>query len=122
MLLEAKEARQPADETDVTEKSSSEGLYLQVLCRVRNQKAVRRIQREKATTVAQNRQSASVDESKQTWELLRIAELARKADELRAKRVKQIRESIVNGEYKVDAQEIARSIIRNEISRRRKKV
>jgi len=50
-----------------------------------------------------------------------LAELARKGDELRAKRVRQIKQKVVKGEYKVDAQEVARSIIRTEMSRYREK-
>jgi flagellar biosynthesis anti-sigma factor FlgM len=50
-----------------------------------------------------------------------MAELARKGDELRAKRVKQIKESIVKGEYEVDAQGVARSMIRTELSRHRER-
>jgi flagellar biosynthesis anti-sigma factor FlgM len=121
IALGAKEAWQLADETDVKEKSSREGLYLQVLCRLQSQKAIGRIQREKETTIGQNHDSAKVDISKQSWDLQRIAELARKGYELRAKRIKQIKESIVKGEYEVDAQEVARSIIRIEVSRHRKK-
>jgi flagellar biosynthesis anti-sigma factor FlgM len=49
-----------------------------------------------------------------------MPELARKGDELRAKRVKQIKESIVRGEYEVDPREVAKSIIRTEVSRHRK--
>ena len=93
---------------------------MHVLCRVQNHKAVD-LHREKGTIVGQNRESAKVDISKQTLELQRMAELARKGDELRAKKVKQIKESIVKGEYEVDAQEVARSMIRTELSRHREK-
>lgn len=94
---------------------------MEVLCRVQNHKAIDR-HREKGTTVGQNRELAKVDTSEQTWELQRIAELARKGEELRAKRVRQIKQSIVKGEYKVEAQEVARSMIRTEMSRHREKV
>jgi flagellar biosynthesis anti-sigma factor FlgM len=104
------------------EKIPPEGRYLQILCRVPNHKAIGRIQRERGATIGQNRESTKVDISKQSWELQRIAELARKGYELRAKRVKRIKESILKGEYEVDAQEIARSIIRTEVSRRRKEI
>jgi flagellar biosynthesis anti-sigma factor FlgM len=93
---------------------------LQVLCRVQNHKAAD-LHREKGTAVGQNRESAKVDIPKQTWELQPMAELARKGDELRAKRVKQIKESIVKGEYEVDAQGVARSMIRTELSRHRER-
>jgi flagellar biosynthesis anti-sigma factor FlgM len=93
---------------------------LEVLCRVQNHKAIDP-RREKGTTVGQNRGPAKIDISEQTWQLQRLAELARKGDELRAKRVRQIKQKVVKGEYKVDAQEVARSIIRTEMSRYREK-
>jgi flagellar biosynthesis anti-sigma factor FlgM len=71
--------------------------------------------------VGQNRKSAKDDISKQIWELQPLAELARDRDEYRAQRVRQIKERIVKGEYKVDAQKVARSMIRTEVSRRREK-
>jgi flagellar biosynthesis anti-sigma factor FlgM len=77
--------------------------------------AIGRNQRDKGITFGHNCESAKVDISKQTWELHRIAGLARKKCELRAKRVKQIKESILKGEYEVDAQEVAKSIIRMEV-------
>ena len=50
-----------------------------------------------------------------------MAELARDREEYRAKRVRQIKERIVKGEYEVDAQKVARSMIRTEVSRRRRR-
>jgi flagellar biosynthesis anti-sigma factor FlgM len=82
--------------------------------------AIGRIQRDKGITFGQNCESAKVDISKQSWELHRIADLARKKCELRAKRVKQLKESILKGEYEVDAREVAKSIIRIEALRHRK--
>ena len=82
--------------------------------------AIGRIQREKGITIGQSCESAKVDIPKQSWELHRIAELARKKYELRAKRIKQIKESILKGEYEVEAQEVAKSIIRIEVLRHQK--
>jgi flagellar biosynthesis anti-sigma factor FlgM len=72
--------------------------------------------------VGQNRKSAKDDISKQIGELQPMAELARDRDEYRAQRVRQIKERIVKGEYEVDAQKVARSMIRTEVSRRREKI
>jgi flagellar biosynthesis anti-sigma factor FlgM len=69
-----------------------------------------------------DRKSAKDDISKQIWKLQPMAELARDRDEYRAKRVRQIKERIVKGEYEVDAQKVARSMIRTEVSRCREKV
>jgi flagellar biosynthesis anti-sigma factor FlgM len=82
--------------------------------------AIDRIQREKGITIGQDCETAKVDISKQSWELHRIADFARKRYELRAKRIKQIKESILKGEYEVDAQEVAKSIIRIEVLRHQK--
>jgi flagellar biosynthesis anti-sigma factor FlgM len=80
------------------------------------------VHRGRVTAVGQNRKSAKDDISKQIWELQPLAELARDRDEYRAQRVRQIKERIVKGEYEVDAQKVARSMIRTEVSRRREKV
>jgi flagellar biosynthesis anti-sigma factor FlgM len=84
---------------------------------VQNDKTLGRIRRDRSGEVVQSGESAKVDISREARELQRIAELARQGDELRAERVKQLKESIAKGEYAVDAEEIAKSIIRSEVSR-----
>jgi hypothetical protein len=43
--------------------------------------------------------------------------LARRGDELRVKRVRQVKEIVAKAEYEVDPREVAKSIIRTEVSR-----
>jgi anti-sigma28 factor (negative regulator of flagellin synthesis) len=45
----------------------------------------------------------------------RVAELARTGDQLRADKVKQIKEQIKADQYQVDSKEVAKSIARNEV-------
>jgi len=47
----------------------------------------------------------------------RVAELAKKGDELRAEKVKQIKEQVEQGTYEVGSEDVAKSILRSEVSR-----
>jgi flagellar biosynthesis anti-sigma factor FlgM len=84
---------------------------------VQNDKTVNQVRRESNPNVQQSGDSARVNISKEARELQRIAELARTGDELRAQKVNHIKEQITKGEYKADAQEVSKSIIRSEVSR-----
>jgi flagellar biosynthesis anti-sigma factor FlgM len=61
--------------------------------------------------------SAKVNISQEARELQKIAELARTGDELRAQKVSQIKEQVAAGEYKVAPGEVAKSILRSEVTR-----
>lgn len=62
--------------------------------------------------------SAKTDVPKEVRGAKRILQqLARKGDELHAKRVRQVKEMIAKGEYEIDPREVAKRIIRTEISR-----
>jgi len=45
-----------------------------------------------------------------------LESLARTGDELRAQKVKQIKEQIDKGQYQTDSKEVSKSIIRSEVS------
>ncbi len=98
----------------VTHKGPAEADLSQL---VQNDKTVDRVRRDKRGEVGQSGASAKINISEEARELQRIAELARKGDELRAERVKQLKQVIAKGEYEIDAQEVAKSIVRTEISR-----
>jgi flagellar biosynthesis anti-sigma factor FlgM len=66
---------------------------------------------------AQGSESATVNISQQARELQKIAELARRGDDLRAQKVSQIKEQVAAGEYKVEPGELAKSILRSEVTR-----
>ena len=73
--------------------------------------------RDKRTEVGLTVESAKVNISKKAREPQRIAQqLARKGDELLAEKVRQFKEIIARGEYEIDPREVAKSIIRTEIS------
>jgi flagellar biosynthesis anti-sigma factor FlgM len=84
---------------------------------IQNDKATGQTGRDKRTEVSETGELTKVNIFKEARELKRIAELARKGDELRAEKVRQIKKIIVKGEYKFDSQEVAKSIIRTEVSR-----
>ncbi len=65
--------------------------------------------------VLQSGESAKVDISPEARKLQRVAELARTGDQLRAYKVKQIKEQIKADQYQVDSKEVAKSIARNEV-------
>ena len=62
-------------------------------------------------------ESASVKISPEARELQRIAELARKGDQLRNAKVEALKEQIANGQYQVSEDEVAKSIARAEVMR-----
>ncbi len=62
-------------------------------------------------------ESASVKISPEARELQRIAELARKGDQLRNAKVEALKEQIANGQYQVSEDEVAKSIARAEVIR-----
>jgi flagellar biosynthesis anti-sigma factor FlgM len=62
-------------------------------------------------------ESAKVNISQEARELQRIAELARTGDELRADKVRQLKEQVAAGEYHVEAKDVATSILRSEVTR-----
>jgi flagellar biosynthesis anti-sigma factor FlgM len=67
--------------------------------------------------VRQGNESAKVDISPEARKLQRVAELARTGDQLRADKVKQLKEQIKADQYQIDSKEVAKSIARNEVIR-----
>jgi flagellar biosynthesis anti-sigma factor FlgM len=61
--------------------------------------------------------SAKVNISQEARDLQKIAELARTGDGLRAQKVRQIKDQVAAGEYKVAPEEVAKSILRSEVTR-----
>ena len=98
----------------VTHKGPAEADLSQL---IKKDSAVDRVRSDKASDVGQSGESAKIKISQEARELQRIAELARKGDELRADKVKQLKQAIAKGEYEIDAQEVAKSIVRSEIAR-----
>ena len=90
---------------------------------IQNDKAAGQTGRDKRTEVGPTVESAKVNICKGARELQRITDLlTRKGDELRAEKVRQVKEIIAKGEYEVDSREVAKSIIRTEVSRRLEKI
>lgn len=97
----------------ITQKGSA-NLELSQL--VQNDKAMWSL-REDEAKVREGGESAKVDISPEARKLQRVAELARMGDQLRADKVKKIKEQIEADQYQVDSKDVAKSIARNEVSR-----
>jgi flagellar biosynthesis anti-sigma factor FlgM len=83
---------------------------------VLNEKTVGQKQAAEATT-HRGSESAKVNISQEARELQKISQLARTGDELRAQKVRQITAQVAAGEYKVAPGEVAKSILRSEVTR-----
>ena len=60
---------------------------------------------------------ARVGISPKARKMQRVAELAKKGDELRAEKVKKIKEQVEQGTDEVNSKDVAKSILRSEFSR-----
>ena len=69
------------------------------------------------TTTQQSADSAKINISPEARQLQRVAELARTGDNLRAEKVKNIKEKINQGTYKANSTDVSKSIVRSEITR-----
>ena len=95
----------------ITQKGSADPEFSQL---AQNDKATQSLH-EYDAKVHQGGESAEVDISPEARKLQRVAELARTGDQLRADKVKQIKEQIKADQYQVDSKEVAKSIARNEV-------
>ena len=59
---------------------------------------------------------AQVSISTEARELQKVVALAERGDELRAEKLRQIKEQIDNGTYHVKAEDVAKSLVRHEAS------
>ena len=84
---------------------------------VQNDKKVASGRAEKKPPTQPGGESSTVQISPAARRLQQIAELARKGDELRAEKVKALKERIDSGNYDVDSEEVAKSIARSEVAR-----
>jgi len=69
------------------------------------------------TKTQQSGESATVNISAEARHLQRVAELARAGDNLRAEKVKNIKEKINQGTYEADSTDVSKSVVRSEIAR-----
>jgi len=84
---------------------------------VQSEKKVGSSRQQKEPASKASGESSSVQISPQARKLQQIAELARKGDELRAEKVKALKEQIDGGNYNVGSADVAKSIVRSEIAR-----
>lgn len=66
--------------------------------------------------VGQPGEAAQVSISTEARELQKVIALAERGDELRAKKLQQIKEQIDKGTYHVQAEDVAKSLVRHEAS------
>ncbi len=67
--------------------------------------------------VAQKDNAAQVSISAEARQLQKVVELSGRGDELRAEKLRQLKEQIDSGAYHVEAKDVAQSTARHEISR-----
>ena len=84
---------------------------------VQNDKKLDAARQQSGSAAERSGESASVNISAAARKLQRIAELAQKGDELRAEKVKAIKEKIDSGQFDVSSEDVAKSIIRSDVSR-----
>lgn len=83
---------------------------------VQNDKAIGPAKRNGEAQVGESSESSKVQISQAARELQKIAELGRTGDEMRAEKVRHIKEQIDQGTYNPDPVEVAKSILRSEAS------
>ena len=83
---------------------------------VQNDKAIGQVKRAAEAKVEQSTGSSTVQISQAARDLQQVAELARTGDDLRAQKVQQIKAQIDQGTFKPDPVEVAKSILRSEVS------
>ena len=88
---------------------------------VQNDKKVGSVGADKDAKTQASGKTDKVEISAQARKLQRIAELAAKGDELRAEKVRVVKQQIDDGEYHVSADEVAKSIVRSDVSELLKK-
>jgi flagellar biosynthesis anti-sigma factor FlgM len=84
---------------------------------VQSDKAINPARRDGSAEVQQSGEPTKVDISAQGRDLQRIAELARRGDELRADKVQRIKEQIETGQFHADSGDVSKSIVRSEVAR-----
>jgi negative regulator of flagellin synthesis FlgM len=84
---------------------------------VQNDKGVAPARSEGEKGAPQTGETAKVSISEEARYLQKAAELAGKGDELRAEKVNKIKEQLAQGAYKVDAEDVAKSVARSEVAR-----
>lgn len=83
---------------------------------VQNDKKLGPTRRQGDGDISPSADSAKVKISKEARQLQRIAELARKGDELRAEKLRTLKEQIADGRYQPDIDEVAKDIVRSSVT------
>jgi len=84
---------------------------------VQSEKKIGLSRQEKDPARKTSGESSTVQISPQARKLQQIAELARRGDELRAEKVKALKQQIDGGDYQVGSEDVAKSIVRSEVAR-----
>jgi flagellar biosynthesis anti-sigma factor FlgM len=84
---------------------------------VKNDKGVAPVRSEGEKEAQQTGSPAKVSISAEARYLQKAAELANRGDELRAEKVRGIKEQLAQGTYHVEAEDVAKSVARSEVAR-----
>ena len=98
----------------VTDKGSLEANLSQP---VKNNRAVASVQKKEGKSIKRANEAAQVNISADARRLHKVAALAKRENELRTEKVNRIKEQISQGKYQVEATEVAKGVVRSEVSR-----
>lgn len=84
---------------------------------IRNDRTVSSVREKAGKGLERSGEAAQVTISADARRLQRVAALAKRGDKLRTEKVNRIKEQILQGEYHIEAAEVAKGIARSEISR-----
>jgi flagellar biosynthesis anti-sigma factor FlgM len=98
----------------VTQKGPADAEISQL---IKNEKGVNPVRNREGYEAEATGESTKVSISAAARDLQKVAALAKIGDDLRAEKVNVIREQIKSGEYHVEAEEVAKNIVRSEIAR-----
>ncbi|MBI4522645.1 MAG: flagellar biosynthesis anti-sigma factor FlgM [Deltaproteobacteria bacterium] len=83
---------------------------------VRDDKGVYPVRDEKDKNAERSTDAAKMSISSEARYLQHAAVLAKRGDRLRTEKIEEIKSRIFSGEYTVDAEEVAKAILRNELA------
>jgi flagellar biosynthesis anti-sigma factor FlgM len=96
--------------------TNNESLHIGLSQLVKGDKAVATVPDKGKREVERSGEAARVTISSEARHLRKVIDLAKQGDEMRAEKVSKLKEQILQGQYHVEAIEVAKEIVRSEIS------
>lgn len=96
--------------------TNNESLDIGLSQLIKGDKAVAAVPDKGGRGVERSGEAARITISSEARSLQRVTDLAKQGDEMRAERVNKIKEQILQGQYHVEAIDVAKEIVRSELS------